>query len=172
MLNDIKLAIFDFDDTLAIHNDKKYREHREKLGKNNYYKNAFEHPDIFYDKIEPCEISENIRNLICYLGLHNVKMFCLSGMHMSLHYDAKQTFINKNYGKDIKLLSACTQERKIDVVKILQESFHCKPHEILFIDDVQMVVDLMKQQGYMAILEKDVGKLENESVSLIELVDD
>ena len=75
---------------------------------------------------------------------------------MSLHADAKQSFITKHYGSDIKLLSACTQEGKVDVVKIFQESFNCKPDEVLFVDNIQMIVDLMREPGYTAVLESDV----------------
>lgn len=75
---------------------------------------------------------------------------------MSLHANAKQSFITKHCESDIKLLSACTQEGKVDVVKILQESFNCKPDEVLFVDDIQMVVDLMREQGYAAVLESNV----------------
>lgn len=75
---------------------------------------------------------------------------------MLLHANAKQSFITKHYGSDIKLLLAYTQEGKVDVVKILQESFNCKPDEVLFVDDIQMVVDLMREQGYAAVLESNV----------------
>lgn len=156
MIRNIKLAVFDFDDTLAIHRDKDYVAHRNATGRNNYFRKAFENPDTFYETIEPCDISEGMYNLICYLRLFNAKMYCLSGMKMSLHANAKQSFITKHYGSDIKLLSACTQEGKVDVVKILQESFNCKPDEVLFVDDIQMVVDLMREQGYTAVLESDV----------------
>lgn len=175
-LKDVKLAIFDFDDTLAIHKDKNYVEHRKKLGENNYFRKAFENPDTFYETIEPCDISKDMVNLICYLRLHNVKMYCLSGMRMSLHAEAKQHFINENYGEDIKLVSASTQEYKVDVVKILQESTGCKSNEILFIDDLQKVVDLMKEQGYMALLESQVKDITIDGTSLgmtlIEVIDD
>lgn len=172
MIKNIKLAIFDFDDTLAIHKDKNYVKHRKEIGENTYFKNAFEHPDTFYDEIEPCDISKDMYNLISYLRLHNVKMYCLSGMRMSLHSDAKQSFINKNYGTDIKLISASTQEYKVDVVKILQDSFKSKPDEILFIDDLQKVVDLMKQQGYVALLESEVKNITINGLSLLEAMDD
>lgn len=155
----IKLAIFDFDDTLAIHMDQEYGKHRHENGIENYYKNAFEHPDSFYDEIEPCKISKDMFNLIGYLRLNNVKMYCLSGMRLSLHYDAKQYFINKYYGKDIKLLTAYPQEYKVNVVKILQKSFQCEPDEILFIDDNKKVVDLMRLQGYNALLVKEVKEI-------------
>ena len=172
MLRNIKLAIFDFDDTLAIHKDKDYGLHRKEWGKNNYYKQAYENPDIFYETIEPCDISKDMYKLISYLRLHNVKMFCLFGMKMSLHANAKQAFINKNYGEDIKLLASSTQSGKVDVVQILQESTGCKPSEVLFVDDLPNVVDLMKEQGYIALLATQVKDLIIDGISLLEIMDD
>lgn len=175
MLKNIKLAIFDFDDTLAIHKDKDYIEHRKEIGKsgeNNYFKYAFEFPDIFYDKLEPCEVSVDMQNLIGYLRLHNVKMYCLSGMRMSLHSSAKQSFINKHYGSDIKLLSASTQEYKVDVVNILQDSYRLNSNEILFVDDLEKVVNLMKEQGYVSLLESDVKNIKIDGKTLTEIMDD
>lgn len=172
MIKNIKLAVFDFDDTLAIHKDKDYLEHREELGKNNYFRKAFENPDTFYETIEPCDISSDMYNLICCLRLHNAKMYCLSGMRMSLHFAAKQSFINKHYGNDIELLSVSTQEGKVDVIKILQQTFNCKSEEILFVDDLQEVVDLMKEQGYMALLESAVKSITINEKTLLEILDD
>lgn len=91
---------------------------------------------------------------------------------MSLHFDAKQSFINRHYGNDIKLLSVSTQEGKVDVVKILQQTFGCKSEEILFVDDIQMVVDLMKEQGYIALLEPEVKNITVNGKTLLEILDD
>ena len=44
-LNKIKVAVFDFDDTLAIHKDKNYIQRRK--GSNDYYIQAYLHPDTF-----------------------------------------------------------------------------------------------------------------------------
>lgn len=51
-LSNIKLAVFDFDDTLAIHKDKAFMKKHFEAGeesKNNYYFNAHINPDGFYD---------------------------------------------------------------------------------------------------------------------------
>ena len=50
-LDNIKLAIFDFDDTLAIHKDKDFGKHRDESEENfvNFYFNAYINPDSFYD---------------------------------------------------------------------------------------------------------------------------
>lgn len=74
-LNNIKVAIFDFDDTLAIHKDKDYIKHRNENEENllNYYLNAYLNPNSFYESIEPCNMSKSIFKLINILRKNNVK---------------------------------------------------------------------------------------------------
>ena len=106
-LDNIKVAIFDFDNTLAIHKDKDFSKHRRESEDNflNYYSKAYLNPNVFYEDIEPCIKSDNLYKLITILRNKNVKLFCLSGMKFSFHLKAKQTFINKYYGNDIEVIS-------------------------------------------------------------------
>lgn len=157
-LDNVKVAIFDFDDTLAIHNDKDFLIHRgeseeKRLG---YYLNAYQNPDTFYEYIEPCMRSEVLYNFINDLRNKNIKMYCLSGMKFSFHLKAKQNFINKHYGDDIEVISASTQELKLDGVKIIQRLNNCNLEEILFIDDRSDVIDLLNDNGINSILVKDI----------------
>ena len=159
-LDNIKVVIFDFDDTLAIHKDKDFCKHRREsedkyLG---YYLNAYKNPDIFYEDIEPCIRSEILYNFIIKLRNKKIKMYCLSGMKFSFHLKAKQTFINKHYGNDIEVISSATKELKIDGVKIIQRFENCNIEEILFIDDRQDVIDLLNNNGIKSIL---VNNIEN-----------
>lgn len=101
-LDNIKVVIFDFDDTLAIHKDKD------------------------------------------------------SGMKFSFHLKAKQFFVNKYYGSDIEVISSSSQELKVDGVKIISKLNNCKLDEILFIDDRQDVIELLKASGVKAILVNDI----------------
>ena len=157
-LDNIKVVVFDFDDTLAIHKDKDYCKHRiesedKRLG---YYLNAYQNPDIFYEDIEPCVRSEVLYNFINILRNKNIKMYCLSGMKFSFHLKAKQNFINKHYGENIEVLSASTQELKLDGIKIIQKINNCNLKEILFIDDRQDVIELLNINGIKAILANDI----------------
>ena len=159
-LDNIKVVIFDFDDTLAIHKDKDFCKHRREsedkyLG---YYLNAYKNPDIFYEDIEPCDRSEVLYKLVQELRNKNIKMYCLSGMKFSFHLKAKQAFINKHYGNDIEVISSATKELKIDGVKIIQRFENCNIEEILFIDDRQDVIDLLNNNGIKSIL---VNNIEN-----------
>lgn len=157
-LDNIKVVIFDFDDTLAIHKDKDFCKHRREsedkyLG---YYLNAYKNPNTFYEDIEPCIKSEILYKFINNLRDNNIKMYCLSGMKFSFHLKAKQSFINKYYGSDIEIISCASQELKVDGVKIIQRLNNCNLEEILFIDDRQDVIELLNATGIKAIVVNDI----------------
>lgn len=152
-LEHIKVVVFDFDDTLAIHKDKNFSV-RRRVSEDRYiafYKNAYTCPETFYDEIEPCIRNEKLYAFINTLRALNIKMYCLSGMKLSFHLKAKQAFIDKYYGNDIEVLSAGTQELKLMGVKIIKAINNCQLNEILFIDDKQDVVDLLKQNNIQTL---------------------
>ena len=157
-LDNIKVVIFDFDDTLAIHRDKDFVKHRNESEDKrlNYYSNAYQNQKHFFEEIEPCDRSEVLYNLIEELRNRNIKMYCLSGMKFSFHLKAKQNFINKHYGNDIEVISASSQELKLDGVKIIQRFNSCNLEEILFIDDRDDVIKLLNSNGIKSILVKDI----------------
>ena len=97
-LENIKVVIFDFDNTLAIHEDKEFANYRRKSEEKyrNYYLNAYKNPNTFYENIEKCIKSETLYNFITNLRNKSIKMYCLSGMKFSFHLKAKQRLINKH----------------------------------------------------------------------------
>ncbi len=158
-LENIKVVIFDFDDTLAVHKDKDFYKHRREsedkyLG---YYLNAYQNPNTFYEDIETCIKSEPLYNFIIDLRTKGIKMYCLSGMKFSFHLKAKQSFINKYYGDDIEVISTASQELKVDGVKIIQKLNDCKLEEILFIDDRKDTIDILRNNGINSILVNNIG---------------
>lgn len=157
-LENIKVVAFDFDDTLAIHKDKDFSNHRRESEDKylSYYLNAYQNPDTFYEDIEPCIKSEALNNLIIKLRSKDIKMYCLSGMKFSFHLKAKQSFINKHYGTDIEIISTATQELKLDAVKIIKKLNNCRLEEILFIDDRQDVVDFLRKNKINSIFVNDI----------------
>ncbi len=157
-LDNIKVVIFDFDDTLALHKDKDFSKHRREsedkyLG---YYLNAYKNQKTFYEKIEPCTKSKVLYSFIIELRKKDIKMYCLSGMKFSFHLKAKQSFINKHYGNDIEIISVASQELKLDGVKIIQKFENCRLEEVLFVDDRQDVVELLNKNGVKSILVNDI----------------
>lgn len=157
-LENIKVVAFDFDDTLAIHKDKDFCNHRRESEDKylSYYLNAYQNPDTFYEDIEPCIKSEVLYNFINKLRNKGIKMYCLSGMKFSFHLKAKQYFINKHYGRDIEIISTASQELKYDAIKIIKKLNNCRLEEILFIDDRQDVVEFLSQNKINSILVNEI----------------
>ena len=153
-LNNIKVAIFDFDDTLAIHKNEDFTKHRSESEESfsNWYYNAYKNPNIFYEEIEPCMKSELLYKFINNLRNKKIKIYCLSGMKFSFHLKAKQSFINKYYGDDIEVISTASQELKVDGVKIIQKLNDCKLEEILFIDDRQDTIDILRNKDRKSVV--------------------
>lgn len=160
-LNNIKVAVFDFDDTLAIHKDKDYIKHRNENEENllNYYLNAYLNPNSFYESIEPCNMSKSIFKLINILRKNNVKIYCVSGMKFSFHLKAKEYFVHKYYGNDIEVISTRNQELKVDAVKIISKANNCDLNEILFVDDIEENIINFNRIGINAFLPNDVDSL-------------
>ncbi len=160
-IDNIKVAIFDFDDTLAIHKDKDFAKHRKENEDNrlNYYLNAYLNPKSFYETIEACDISDSIYHLINILKNKDVKMYCVSGMKFSFHLKAKEQFVHKYYDENIEVISAGTQELKCDAVKIIQRINNCNLNEILFVDDIKENIVMFNNMGIHALLPNDVDTL-------------
>ena len=165
-LNNIKVAIFDFDDTLAVHKDVEYKKHRNETEEKllNYYLNAYLNPQKFYEIIEPCDMSTSILKLINILRKNNVKLYCVSGMKFSFHLKAKEYFIRKYYGDDIEVISSRNQELKIAATKIISKINNCKLNEVLFVDDIKENIINLNEAGINATLPDDVELLINDIV--------
>ena len=160
-LDKIKVAIFDFDDTLAIHKDVDYKKRRNESEENliNYYLNAYLNPNSFYEIIEPCSISQPIFKLINILRKNNVEIYCVSGMKFSFHLEAKEYFVHKYYGNDIKIISSRNHELKVVAAKIISKINNCDLNEILVVDDMkENIIDLNKA-GINGILPDIVDSL-------------
>ena len=159
-LSNIKVAIFDFDETLAIHEDKDYLKHRNETEENliNYYLNAYLNPEIFYETIEPCLISKKIQELIKKLE-KRCKIYCVSGMKFSFHLKAKEHFVHKYYSNDIEVISTRTQELKCEAVKILKRINNCKLNEILFVDDIEENIVRFHNIGIYAFTPEEIEQL-------------
>ena len=157
----MKKAIFDFDDTLAIHKDVDYKKRRNESEENliNYYLNAYLNPNSFYEIIEPCSISQPIFKLINILRKNNVEIYCVSGMKFSFHLEAKEYFVHKYYENDIKVISSRNHELKVVAAKIISKINNCDLNEILFVDDMkENIIDLNKA-GINGILPDIVDSL-------------
>lgn len=160
-LNNIKVAIFDFDNTLAIHKDKDFIKHRNETEESllNYYLNAYLNPNSFYDTIEPCSILDPLYKFIKICEVKGIKMYCVSGMKFSFHFKTKEYFVHKYYSENIEMISTGSQELKCDAIKLIQHINNCALNEILFVDDIKENIVKFSNIGINALLPKKIEQL-------------
>ncbi|MDO4967362.1 MAG: hypothetical protein Q4E70_01175 [Candidatus Saccharibacteria bacterium] len=151
-LDNFKVVIFDFDNTLALHQDRNFFETREKSADHfyNYFLNAYKYPHIFFEKIEPCIRSEELYNLTLELRKKGIKMFVLSGMRSSFAIKAKEDFVSYHYGPDIEVFGVANQSLKVEGVILISKLVNCNINEILFIDDREDTIKTLKEANIPA----------------------
>jgi len=156
--SNIKVAVFDFDDTLAIHLNRYYLDDRKNSEETwlNFYIKAYTNPDFFYDEVEVCLAPESLKLLVSELRNNGAKIYLLTGMPCSLNFEAKKAFVHKYYGNDIECLSVMDQKTKITAMKVLQRLHSCSPEQILLVDDIPSNIGLAKDAGFSAALTTDV----------------
>lgn len=167
----VKLVIFDFDGTLAIHQNHDYIERRERNGLQEYFAEAFKHPDTFYETFDPCVSNPQLVKMVELCRTANIPMCCVSGMKSSLHKRAKEAFIHKHYGKDIPLIVAADGKNKPFVAGVLSRVFELKHGEVLELDDEESVIKAMREDDFLAVTPKSIAeKFGDTLVSDIEAV--
>ena len=158
-LNLIKVAIFDFDETLALHKSSDYMKTTDEDMFISYYVNAYNNPENFYEVVEPCIPNEDICKLISILRNKKIKIYYVSGMKFTFNLEAKRHFVHKFFDKDIEVFSSGSQTAKIDATKIIAKINNCKLNEILFIDDIKKNIRKLNKSGVCSIMVDDVSSL-------------
>ena len=57
------------------------------------------------------------------------------------------------------MIATAGQERKKDVVRILARHLHIKPEEMLFVDDLEATLDMLKETGVKGVHVSQIGAL-------------
>ena len=157
-LSHIRLAIFDFDDTLAYHLNRNYMDMFTPEHVVEFQSGTYLYPERYFDEIEPCEAPQELIELVDRMRKQGAKLYCLSGMWTTLHLKAKGSFVHEHYGEDVEMIAARDQETKVLVVNVLKKVYDLDYKEILFVDDLDKNIETMKKLGITAIRVNDIVK--------------
>ena len=125
----IKVAIFDFDHTLA---EKK----KEFPGTDEeFYTEAYKDPILFYHKYY--RAPEKMRGLVMALKNSGTEKFvCMSHMPYSINFKAKEFFVRVCYRNNFEMMSTESASAKIKLIDMMAKYvWHVSPEEILLVDD-------------------------------------
>lgn len=138
----ITMAVFDFDDTLAMHQGSR---DIEKNHLQLFYDAAQHSPETFYERVVPCKAPKATVDFVKKLAFDGVRLVCLSGMRCSLNLAAKQAFIEKHYDGNFEFIIVCSQEFKADILQFICEH----PDQTLYVDDVEDNLNRAARYGFV-----------------------
>lgn len=139
-LDNIKYVLFDFDDTLCIHN-----KHGE--GDDSAYNVAV------LSGMNPwklCNKSEHMQIFINICKAKNIKLGLISSTLSYKHMEAKQKWAEEGYDTTLENFCVGSPEAKIEIMKALAESQHIERHNIMIIDDLYLTLDRAVNNGFKA----------------------
>ena len=146
-LNKIRFALFDFDDTLYIHNEHAYQErgvnYREKV----LYANVTGNMACLYNR---SGYNEHMHRFLAECKATNIPMGMISATD-AYSSIPKLRWIRSVYGVDMHNLCTANAEDKVDVALSLAKTFDMKPSEILLIDDYWKVIANGANAGIKAV---------------------
>lgn len=137
----VKVLVVDFDDTLYMHGGRIWSDKEST-------RRVVNGEDIYSHSVIP----SYMRNLVTKAILQNIPVYCISWVVDSLWVDAKQTKVDKDFGKNvIKVIGSSTPEHKIDILQSLVEKHDCAKYELLFVDDLHSTWHEASLNGFTGI---------------------
>lgn len=140
--DNIKFALFDFDDTLCIHT-----------------RHGSAHNDLERDSAilqgdlsvwRTCFPNTQISLFMQQLKKAGVPLGLISATRSCKHAELKKLWVKENYGVVLQNFSVGKRKDKVEVLKALAEAEGLKPEEILFADDCYKTVDEAANLGFQA----------------------
>ena len=125
----IKVAVFDFDNTLAV-------KRKQFPGtESEFYTEAYQSPHLFYRKYY--EAPESMKMLVKTLRQSGTNTFiCMSHMPYSINFKAKELFVKTFYGRDFEMMSTESPEAKIRLINMMARYvWDVHRDEVLLVDD-------------------------------------
>lgn len=155
----LKMVLFDFDDTLCIHqfhgtrNGKEY-EHSMLQGKD-YWLDHGAKPNI------------QMQEFLHLCKTEGKRIGIISATDSYVHMTMKQKWVAVNYQINAENFSVGTWERKIEMMEDLCEVNKYEPREILIVDDAVLTVRAAEDAGFQACTPMEVINYVNWKMSKI-----
>lgn len=153
-LDCIKVAFFDFDDTLAVWSQRKKKE----FSFEGCLTDLIAHRHSYDDAVVPKGMVEFVSAISEYVD----KMFVLTYERCSLWKDEKKAYVDKNYPKAFDdVIIAGRPEDKVMIMKAFAEAHRLKHCEVLFIDDDRETLWLARQEGFTVVNPMEIVSVTN-----------
>lgn len=140
--NNVKYALFDFDDTLCIHSNHKPwtcdDDHKQEVYMlRNQYSYPTSHANV------------HMREFINLCKNNNIKMGLISHVSSVPQSVAKINWCEKQYGVKFENFCVGTREQKVEMLKRISDSTNIDRDKIIIIDDLFLTLTEAEGEGFM-----------------------
>lgn len=140
--NSLKLVLFDFDDTLAIH-----RKHGTGTPEGHHrYCVQIYRGDL--EAFKDCEPNAAIGEFIKKCKYYGVKMGLISFVDSCKHADMKLLWVKNKYDVTMEDYCVCSAEAKIQQALAITEALGLRPNQVLMVDDRYDVLASFGDHGF------------------------
>lgn len=144
-IDKLKMVLFDFDDTLAVHNEHKSGTAEDQL---NYDTLAILGD---FDAYKDCAPNQNMVQFMQLCKDRKLQMGLISANTGYYHMDLKQKWVKEKYG--ISLENYCVmlgEEEKAKAICAIANAFYMNHDELLIVDDNPKVIVYAADAGFQS----------------------
>ena len=154
-LENLKMVLFDFDDTLAVHS----QGHRISDHLMKYMINVHSGSKELWNTSKP---NLQLKKFMDYLAYKNIPMGLISGVRDCKTAERKIKWVKENYGYLLENYCVSSQEQKIIELKVLAKVNRLHENQIAIIDDLYPNLEKAESEGFVALSPMQVVNLFNE----------
>lgn len=161
-LQDIKLVLFDFDNTLCLHT---------KYTNNEDIEQAYDINILLEDKDpwENCLVSSHLKQFMELCVERNIKIGLISATASSKHAVKKQNWVAEKYGFLPENYCVSSAENKIRMMRAITVTDEIDKSQILLVDDLFFTLEDAANAGFMACSPMEVVEYMEELKKLEEI---
>lgn len=151
-IDEVNVALFDFDDTLCIH---KYHDDAESERK---YNAAVMKDCAWYDNIE-AKPNIHMKKFMELLKERGAKLGLISSTVSYVHMQRKQEWVLQKYNMELENYCVGSPDNKVDMLIAIADHFNINRGTVLFIDDCWDNVVKAAKAGFQAASPMEVVNL-------------
>lgn len=152
-LEDIKVALVDYDDTACIHRHLRVDDSMRK----NWNKALIENDEDFYMDDSLYSYSPALQWLLGKLNEYGAKGICMTWSETNRLYEARRKFLLNYYGSYITdLVMVGTREGKLSYAESMSEVLNIPKRNILIIEDHPSTILEFRRAGFKALSMSEV----------------
>ena len=159
-LDRVKLAIFDFDDTLAIRTDHRaFTADQVKC----YHKNVVSGDITVWDS---CIVSDAMHDFITMCVNKGIRTGLMSATESYIHMTLKHDWVLLKYGVDMENFCVGRIEHKASMLEYIAQANNLSNNEILLIDDLYSTLASASNLGFQCASPIEVAAYMDTFISL------